>query len=65
MTLPTQGEQFAIAIEHLRKAQEAFATLAHLTRDDSKTIADAWLKCSELMRRVEHQITDLARGKWQ
>lgn len=47
MNIPTEGEEYAKLIEHLRLAQEASAMLAHLVRDESRTKATGWLTVSE------------------
>lgn len=60
MSVPTPGEEFAKLIEHLRKAQEAAAMLAHLTRDDDKLRAQGWLAVSEMFKKVQSQVTKLA-----
>jgi len=65
MSIPTQGEQFAILLDHLRRAQEASAMLAHLVRDNDALQAQGWLAISELMRKVQHEVTNLARRRMQ
>ena len=65
MSIPTRGEQFAILIEHLVKAQEASAMLAHLTRDDDALQAQGWLAVSEMLKKTQHNVTDLARRRLQ
>jgi hypothetical protein len=65
MSVPTPGEQFTILIEHLTKAQEAAAMLAHLTRDDDKLHAQGWLAISEMLKLTKHKVTDLARRRMQ
>lgn len=60
MSLPTTSEKFAELIEHLRKAQEAAAMLAHLTRDEDKLHAQGWIAVSELFKRTQLQVTKLA-----
>jgi hypothetical protein len=69
VTVPTQGESFAIFIEHLRKAQEQAAMLAHLYRAEGSAkdqlLAQGWLGISELIKRMIHQTTELAKGKLQ
>jgi len=65
MTLPTQGEVFSQLLEHIRKAQEASATLAHLTRDEDKLRAQGWLAVSEMFKLTQRNVTKLAMGKWQ
>ena len=70
MTVPTQGEQFAKLLEHLRQAQDDSAMLAHLTRSMSSSrkdtaVADGWIAVSELLKRVVYQVTTLGQGKLQ
>ncbi len=70
MSVPTQGEQFAKLIDHLRSAQDDSAMLAHLTRSMSTSkkdnaLADGWIAVSELLKRMIHQVTTLAQGKLQ
>lgn len=63
MSLPTEGEVFAQLMEHLRKCQEAAASLAHLTRDDNRLKAQGWMAVSEMFKKVQHQVIDLAKRK--
>ena len=65
MSIPTSGEEFSKLIEYLRKAQEASAMLAHLTRDNDPVQAKGWLGISELMGRMVIQGTKLATGRLQ
>lgn len=65
MSIPTTGEQFAILIEHLRKAQEAAAMIAHLTRDDDKLRAQGWMAVSEMLKLTVHNCTKLATRRMQ
>lgn len=61
MTIPTKGETFAKLTEHIRRAQEESATLAHLANaDDDRRLAQGWLTVSELFRRMLHEVTELA-----
>lgn len=60
MAIPTKGEEYAKLIEHLRLAQENAAMLQHLYRDESKNMAMGWFTISELLKRVQHQVTQLA-----
>ena len=64
MALPTTGEKFAELIEHLRKAQEASAMLAHLHADEDPLLSYGWLKVSEMLKLTVHNVTELAtKGK--
>ena len=60
MSIPTKGETFAKLIEHLRRAQEDAAMMAHLIRDDDKLIAQGWVAISEMLKKTVHNVTKLA-----
>jgi len=68
MSVPTQGETFSKLLEHIRKAEEEAAMMAHLVRAQGAkakdtAIANGWLSISELFRRVGLKVTDLAQGR--
>lgn len=67
MTVPTQGEEFAKLLHHLRSAQDTSATLAHLTRAQGSkkdhALADGWIAVSELLKRMIYQVTTIAQGR--
>lgn len=67
MNIPTKAEKYNELIEYLRKAQEASAMLAHLSNADGdkmgRLIARGWLGIEELLKRMIHQVTQLATGK--
>ena len=70
MGTPTHGEVFAKLIEDIAHAQEGCAMLGHLTRAQSssakdKALADGWIALSELFKRVNYQVIELAKGKLQ
>ena len=70
MATPTHGEVFAKLIEDLAHAQEGCAMLGHLARANANNkkgtaLADGWLACSELIKRMNHQIIQLGQGKLQ
>lgn len=70
MSIPTQGEEFAKFLEYIRKAQESAYTLGHLAKSMSsdrkdQALGDGWISIGELMKRVQYQVTMLARGKMQ
>lgn len=65
MSLPTEGEEFAKLIEHLRKAQEAAAMIAHLSNDKSKIVSRGWLAVEEHFKKLQHTITQMAVRKMQ
>jgi hypothetical protein len=51
-------------MEHLRKAQEAAAMLAHLHKaNDHHRMALSWLAVSENFKKMQHQLTQLAIGR--
>lgn len=64
MSVPTEGEVFAILMEHLRLAQEACATLSHLAAaNDRKATARGWLACSEQFKTTQRVVIEIAKGK--
>lgn len=63
MSIPTKGETFARLLEHLRLAQEDAAMMAHLENSQGQSgtlIAKGWLGVSELIKRMIHQVTEMA-----
>ena len=66
MAVPTRGETYVQLIEHLRLAQEGCATLAHLDRANGDVaLANGWLTLSELFKRAQHNVIELAKGRMQ
>ncbi len=73
MTIPTIGgvatrsESYTKLLHHLIECQELCAVMAHLhnTEDNNmdKLLAKGWLGMSELFKRMQHQVTELAMGK--
>ena len=64
MSVPTSGEAFARLTEHLRKAQEEAAMIAHLeAANDQRRKAKGWLSVSENLKRMVRVVTMLATGK--
>lgn len=67
MGVPTRSETYMLLLEHLRKAEEQSAMMAHLHNtegnDVDKVLAKGWLGISELMKRMSHQVTKLAMGR--
>lgn len=64
MSIPTTGESFAKLIEYIRKAQEEAATLAHLhNANDQRVLARGWLSISEMLKKTQHTIIQIASGK--
>lgn len=69
MSVPTRGEEYAKLIEHLTKAQESSAMLAHLHNtegnDMDKLLAKGWLGIAEMMRMMQFKVIQLAKSKLQ
>lgn len=70
MTVPTQGEEYTKFLEYIRKAQESAYTLGHLAKSMSSSrkdqaIGDGWISVGELLKRMQYQVTELAKGKLQ
>lgn len=63
MAIPTSGEVFAQLIEHIVKAQEASAMLAHLEADNNKLQSQGWLAVSEMFKMTRENVTKLAMRK--
>jgi hypothetical protein len=64
MTVPTIGETYSQLMEHVRKAQEAAAMLAHLHKaNDNHRAALSWLAVSENFKKMQHKLTQLAMGR--
>lgn len=67
--VPTQGEEFAKFLHHLRAAEDSAYMLNHLTRAQGtakdKALADGWFAVGELLKRMVHQTTQLAKGHLQ
>jgi hypothetical protein len=63
MGIPTEGEVFSQLLEHVRKAQEASAMLAHLCDDRDKLRRQGWLAISEMFKLTVKNITALAMRK--
>jgi hypothetical protein len=66
VSIPTHGETYARLMEHLRKAQEESAMMAHLHKaNDAHRLALSWLAVSEKFKQLQHQLTILAQGRLQ
>lgn len=63
MNIPTVGETYAKLMEHLRKAQEESAMMAHLVHDDDRKLARMWLRVSENFKKLQYSLTELAKGR--
>lgn len=70
MSVPTNGEVFAKLIEDIAHTQEGMAMMGHLVKADAsnhkqRALADGWIALSELMKRVNHQVIEMAKSKLQ
>lgn len=67
MTLPTVSEEYAKLMEHLRKAQESSAMIAHLRNEANsptdREMAQAWLAVSKLFKQMQDRVTRLVQGR--
>ena len=73
MTIPTIGglatrsESYTKLLHHLIECQELCAVMAHLHNTEGtkvdETLAHGWLGMSELFKRMQGQVTELAMGK--
>ena len=73
MTIPTIGgvatrsESYTKLLHHLIECQELCAVMCHLHQtegnDMDQLLAKGWLGMSELFKRMQHQVTELAMGK--
>jgi hypothetical protein len=67
MSIPTRGEVYSQLLEHLVKSQEACAMMAHLHRTEDtqidRTLAHGWLGISELLKKMQHKVTQMAMGR--
>ena len=68
MSIPTQGEAFSLLLHHLDEMMNQTFIIAHLTRAQSNTgkdraLADGWIAVGELMKRMRHQLVEMAKGK--
>lgn len=66
---PSRGLTYSKLCDALREAQDCSAMMAHLHNtegnDADKVLARGWLGVEELLKRLVHQITDLAAQKLQ
>lgn len=74
MSLPERAILFQLLIEHLRKAQEEAAMIAHLHQansgvlirggaDKEKTLALGWLTISEALKLMQSKVIQLGQGR--
>lgn len=69
-SVPTSGEEFSKFIHHISEAQSTAYMLAHLARAQAnngkdRALADGWYSVGELLKRLNWQVTELAKGKLQ
>lgn len=64
--LPTKGLTYSKLIELLIEAQEHCALMGHLCKTETglkdDALARGWYMISELLRRVQMKVTNLAQG---
>lgn len=65
----TRGEAFSKLLHHLNEAADQAAVLSHLhnteTSEMDKLSARGWLAVHQMMLKVRHTITELAKNKFQ
>ena len=65
----TRGETFAKLIHHLNEAADQAAVLSHLHNTELSKMdelsAKGWLAVHEMLLKVRHTITELAKNKFQ
>lgn len=63
--IPTRGLTYSKLCDHLREAQDCAAMMSHLHQtegnDMDKLLARGWLGIEELLKRLNHQVGELAR----
>lgn len=66
MSVPTRSEVYNQLCEHITKAQECAAMLAHLdnANDDRQSAMD-WLVISELFKKMLNKVIALATRRMQ
>ncbi len=66
MSLPTRSETYVKLNEHLIRAQEDAAMMMHLhnteSTDKDKALARGWFAVSELFKKIQYSVTELAKG---
>lgn len=67
MSVPSRGEVFAKAADHLDQLISCCATMAHLHNtegsDKDKKLAIGWLMMSEMFKKVKHRVVLLGQGR--
>lgn len=65
----TRGEAFSKLLHHLNEAADQAAVLSHLHNTEisemDQLMAKGWLGIHELMLRMRHTITEMAKNKFQ
>jgi len=63
---PTPGITYMKLINNLREAQEACAMLSHLAHTEAGikdiALAKGWLVVAEMLRKMQHRVTEMAQG---
>lgn len=70
MGVPTTGEVLSRIIDSLRKAQEDAYLMGHLTKAMSnsskdRALGDGWIAIGEMLKRMNHQVIEIGKGKLQ
>lgn len=64
---PTPGITYLKLLNNLREAQEACAVLSHLSSTESGikdiALAKGWLLIAEMLRKMQHKVTEMAQGR--
>lgn len=64
---PTPGITYMKLINNLREAQDACAMLSHLSNTESGikdiALAKGWIAISEMLRRMQAKVTEMAQGR--
>lgn len=64
--IPTVAEEYSKLMEHLAKAQETAAMIAHLHANNDprdRVIRTGWITISEALKLIRHNVTKLAQGR--
>lgn len=63
--IPTRGLTYSKLCDHLREAEDCANMMSHLHNtegnDADKLLAKGWLGVGELLQRLNHQVTELAK----
>lgn len=66
---PSRGETYAKIIDLCDQLQDQCAVMSHLHNTEGNptdvTLARGWLGMTELIKRMRHQLTQLAIGRMQ